>query len=884
MTRPSQGTVQSTVAVLFVFSILLWTLLVAAIAAEHYNRHQEIAAGVARIVACEIYGPAGALEFAAIPWTPIEALSTSYAKTDMVHYVGIWLLGLLGLTVGRVVLTRKNREQENMQRELVESNRKITVILESISDAFFSLDDDLVIQYCNSAAEETFGKGKGELLGKRFFEALPCFQGGDFEECILRAQREKTARSFESQVVEGPYANWYSVNVYPHEEGIAIYLGIITPRKKAEEALRENEALLNLILDTSPAATAMTVHRIVKWVNDAWVKMFGFENKREPIGLDSRTLYPDEENYRRVGALYQELEAGGVVHTEALMKRKDGSVFEAAIYFRAVDPHDLSKGVISAILDISAEKEAQRQLGVSEKKLERALNGAELGWWNLDIQAARAERNERYAHMLGYNLEDIEPTREGWEKLVHPDDIPRVTEAFQAHLVGKAPIYESEYRMKTKDGGWKWVLDRGKIIERDDQGKPLRFAGTILDISDRKALEEGRIEMQRKVLEAQKLESLSLMAGGIAHQFNNLLQIVLGNLELLQMHKLVHGRAAAFVDSAFRAARRAAKLSGLMLDYTGQTLYMPRDVDVNEIVARGEPLFSSVAPRTVRFVIERGEVRHAVTGDAGQLEQVIMSLLTNAAESIGDGPGEIRLATGEMDCDEAYLATTRRELHPAPGRYVFIEVSDTGHGMNAGALERIFDPFYTTKFIGRGLGMAAVLGIVRGHKGGIRIDSEPGKGTTVRVLLPAGAELKAAGKPSETPGQEPGAASRPASSKVLMVDDDETVLQLGRDLLAALGYDGLTASSGEEAIRLCTEPDNGIRCVILDISMPKMDGVQTLRELQRHRPDLKIIISSGYPEAEARLIVGDADVAGFLTKPYDLETFQSLLEKALKQP
>ncbi len=769
-----------------------------------------------------------------------------------------------------------------MQRQLFESNRNIAAIFDSISDAFVSLDDDLVIQYCNLAAERAFGKGKGELLGKNFFDALPRLQEPTFEECLQRAQREKALSAFETVAGEYPSENWYAVNVYPHDEGVSVCLRVITPQKKAEQALRENEALLSLILDTSPAATAMTVNRIVKWVNDTWVKMFGFRDKTEPIGLASRALYPDEDNYQRVGALYERLSDGRVQHTDAEMKRKDGSVFEVAIYFRAVDPLDLSKGVISAILDISDVKEAQRQVAVGKKELERALEGAELGWWSLDIPSQHVERNERYAEMLGYSLDEIDPTLNGWTKLVHPDDLHRVTAAFNEHLEGKSPLYESEHRLKTKDGGWKWVLDRGKIIERDDQGKPRLVAGTIMDVTYRKELEEEHIEMQRKVLQAQKLESLTLMAGGIAHQFNNVLQIVLGNLELLKMNDLVDARAAAFVDAAFRAAQRAAKLSWLMLDYTGQTLYMPGNVDVNETVARGELLFSSVVPRTVRFVIERGEVLHAVTGDATQLEQVIMSLITNAAEAIGDGPGEIRLATGEMDCDEAYLATTRQELRPAPGRYVFIEVSDTGHGMNAGALERIFDPFYTTKFMGRGLGMAAVLGIVRGHKGGIRIDSQPGKGTTVKVLLPAGAELKEAGKATDEPEDEKVRRHLPdaAACKVLMVDDDETVLQLGRDLLAALGYDGLTTMSGEEAIRLCTAPGNAIGCVIVDLCMPKMDGVDTLRELKRRRPDLKIIVSSGFAEPEARLIVGNVDVAGFLTKPYDLETFQTVLAKA----
>ncbi len=270
MPRPLPGTVRSTVVVLFVFSVLLWTALMAAIAANHYSQHKEIAAAIPRIVACEIYGPAGPVEFVPIPWTPIEQLTSSHFKTDMVYYVAIWLLGLIGLTGASVILARKNREQENMQRQLVESNQKIAAILESIGDAFFSLDHDLVIQYCNSAAEIAFGKAKGECLGKHFFEALPCFRGTTMEERLLRAQREKAGRAFETVAGEGSSENWYAVNVYPHDEGMTVYLRIITEQKKTEMALKENEALLSLILDTSPAATAMTVNRIVKWVNDAW--------------------------------------------------------------------------------------------------------------------------------------------------------------------------------------------------------------------------------------------------------------------------------------------------------------------------------------------------------------------------------------------------------------------------------------------------------------------------------------------------------------------------------------------------------------------------------------------------------------------------------------
>ncbi len=768
-----------------------------------------------------------------------------------------------------------------MQQEL-ELSRQITAILGGMTDAFFLLDNAMVIRYCNTTAQTAFNKDKDELLGRPFFDAFSVLRGGIFEESIKLAHSEKAQRSFEAHVQEGPSETWFSVTLFPYESGMAVHLRDITQRKRDEESLREKESLLGVILDTSPAAIAMTVNRIVKWVNDSWVRTFDFRDKNEAVGLDAKTLYPDEENSNRVGELYQRLADGKIASTEVVMKRKNGSLFEAVVYLKAVDPKDLSKGVVSTILDISEGKEAQRQIDVGQRKLEQALNGAELGWWSHNLAANIVHRNENYAKMLGFSPNEIEATPEGWTKLVHPEDRDRVLKAFDDHVTGKTPRYESEYRMRTKDGEWKWVLDRGKVIDRDTRNQPLIAAGTILDVSHSKKLEQERIEMQGKMHQAQKLESLSVMAGGIAHQFNNLLQIVLGNLELLQMQIRWSPRLATYVEGAFKAARRAAKLSGLMLNYTGQSLYMCKDVDINDIVVRSEPLFSSMVPKGVRFILERGEVKHSVSGDAALIEQVIMSLVTNAAEAVGKGPGEIRLVTGEMDCDQAYLATTRPELDPKPGRFVFVEVSDTGHGIDAAGLERIFDPFFTTKFMGRGLGMAAVLGIVRAHKGGIRIDSEVGRGTAVRVLFPARADLNESQYAATDSLAEETLSkfSAKSSRKVLMVDDDEIVLQLGADLLTALGYDGLTASSGEEAIMLCTQPDNAIGCVILDISMPRMDGVQVLRELKRQRPDLKIIISSGFPEPETRLIIGDIQVEGFLTKPYDIETFKTVLEEA----
>jgi signal transduction histidine kinase len=287
----------------------------------------------------------------------------------------------------------------------------------------------------------------------------------------------------------------------------------------------------------------------------------------------------------------------------------------------------------------------------------------------------------------------------------------------------------------TSPDGRVWE-ERGEPVV-DDRGNLIGVVELAQDITERKRLEEERLEMERKLLHAQKLESLGVMAGGIAHDFNNQLAVVLGNLELGLMDQTLGPKTRHSIESAVEAAKRSAELSRQMLVYTGNTLYRPVELDLNELLNKNGDLLKLGFAKDVTLNLESYSAIPPIKGDPHQLQRVIVNLVANASEAIGDQNGNVTIRTGVMDCDEVYLSHSQLEEKPGPGRFVFLEVSDTGSGMDPETQRKLFDPFFSTKFWGRGLGMAELIGIVKGHHGAILVDSAVGKGTTVRVLFPA---------------------------------------------------------------------------------------------------------------------------------------------------
>ena len=398
----------------------------------------------------------------------------------------------------------------------------------------------------------------------------------------------------------------------------------------------------------------------------------------------------------------------------------------------------------------------------------------------------------------------------------------------------------------------------------------------IRDIGERKRAEEERVKMEAQIQQTQKLESLGVLAGGIAHDFNNLLMAILGNIDLAIMDMTPSAPARGNLLEAAKASQRAADLCRQMLAYSGRGRFTSEALDLNEVIEDMKHMLEVSVSKKALLRYNFATDIPAVEADVTQVRQVIMNLVINASDAVGQKSGVVSISTGVMSCDRNYLSETWLNENLPEGMYVYIEVTDTGCGIENGNLSKIFDPFYTTKFTGRGLGLAAVLGIIRGHRGAIKVYSETGKGTTFKVLLPA------ADRSAERVSwmRDVGDDWR-GSGTVLLADDEETIRVLGRRMLERFGFTVMTAANGREAVQIFSENSEGIRCVIMDLTMPHMDGEEAFREMRRIRKDACVVMSSGYNELEINQRFAGKGLAGFIQKPYQMADLASKLKEIL---
>jgi two-component system, cell cycle sensor histidine kinase and response regulator CckA len=462
----------------------------------------------------------------------------------------------------------------------------------------------------------------------------------------------------------------------------------------------------------------------------------------------------------------------------------------------------------------------------------------------------------------------------GWREqseLYRADDL--------AVMTSGQPKLGYEEPQTTPDGGRIW-LRTSKVPLRSLAGEIVGILGTYEDITASKKAEEEQRRLEAQIQHAQKLESLGILAGGIAHDFNNLLVAVLGHADLALASLPQTTPAQHHLEEIRRAAQRASELANQMLAYSGKGRFVVRRLQLNDVVGEMGQLLQAAIPKKVRLHYDLANGLGVVEVDAAQIRQVVMNLVTNAAEAIGDHPGTITLATRMQHVDAAYLQRTSVTQSLPEGEYIFLEVSDNGCGMDAITRERMFEPFFTTKFRGRGLGLAAVLGIVRGHGGTITVFSEPGQGSCFKVLLPA--------RRGEAPTAQPqpvkaAATAAPLRGTVLLVDDEEIVREAAGQMLEHLGFTVLVAVDGAEALGVFRRCREEIRLVLLDMTMPLMDGQETFRELRSLAPDVRVLLASGYNEQDAtsHFVGVDKGLAGFIQKPFALVDLEAKIREIL---
>jgi two-component system cell cycle sensor histidine kinase/response regulator CckA len=402
-------------------------------------------------------------------------------------------------------------------------------------------------------------------------------------------------------------------------------------------------------------------------------------------------------------------------------------------------------------------------------------------------------------------------------------------------------------------------------------GLDAEFFCLDMDLTELNRLAQERMDMERKMLHAQKLESLGVLAGGIAHDFNNLLTAMLGNLDLVLRDVSPVSPAYTSLHDALTAVNRAADLTRQMLAYAGKSQFVLQEINLNRLVEENFHILRTAICKTASLKLNLSPSLPAIRGDLGQLQQVVMNLITNASDALENRPGAIALVTRVAELTTEQLCHSRSEAAASPGRFVVLEVTDDGCGMDESTLNRLFDPFFTTKRSGRGLGLSALLGIIRNHDGVILVDSKPGLGTCFRVAFPALA-IAAPSRPATEALAVTLSRTSLAGMHILLVDDEAGIRLFGQRSLIRMGARVVVAENGVEALALAQEHAGTLSCALVDLTMPQMDGLSCLRALKQSYPGLPVILSSGYARDEVARRLKGHTLDGFISKPYVTET------------
>jgi PAS domain S-box-containing protein len=530
------------------------------------------------------------------------------------------------------------------------------------------------------------------------------------------------------------------------------------------------------------------------------------------------------------------------------------------------------RGMVSFVQDVTKQKQAERALRDSEERFRRMVEIAVEGIWIVDTTGRTTFVNNRMADILGYTREEM-LGRQCFEFFA-PEERERARLEFEERRVELCKTLTAEpheQHFRHKDGSSVWLDITGTPMTDGSDS----FTGVLkmcADVTERKKNEQ-------RLRQAQRLESLGILAGGVAHDFNNLLTAIIGNASLVLERTKPASPSRMMLQSLITASERAAQLTRQLLTYAGKDQGKLQPLDLAAIVKELAPLLTAVVPKMVNLSLKLDDGVHRAEADPAQLQNVMMNLVINAAESIpASTPGKVKVAVSRRTLQRDDYRDAVVPIETSDREYVSFKVTDDGIGMDAATQSRIFDPFFTTKFQGRGLGLAAVLGIVKGFGGTLTVRSAPGQGSVFTVLLPA---IQAAAARMELPRpRSPGTAAGGVGT-ILFVDDDAALRAIAQQTLEDYGYRVLLADNGRQAITMVSAHPE-VRAVVLDMTMPVMGGDSAGPILRSLRPDVPLILSSGYPERDALERVGSGVAAAFLEKPYQPGVLAAKVEEVLR--
>src|SRR5579872_2533821 len=656
---------------------------------------------------------------------------------------------------------------------------------------------------------------------------------------------------------------------------VGAHLNLARARGDAEDKVRKSEERLRFALDAGGGVGTWDydIQEDHIYCNARFAQLFSIDPERAASGVALEAfisrVHPDDSP-RVKESIRRAVETGTEYAEEYRVVQEDGSVrwiyARGRCHLNAAGEPTRFPGVV---FDNTDRKRAEQQLRQQWHLFDTALSNTPDFTYTFDLEGRFTYVNRALLSLWQKPLD--EAVGKNFFELGYPPDLAERLQQQIRQVIDTGQPIRDQTPFTGPDGEtrhYEYIF----VPVRAAGGHVEAVAGSTRDITEGKRTEEEELERQARLRDSARLESLGVMAGGIAHDFNNLLVGILGNASLLA--ELAPERDRAIANEIVLAAERAADLTKQMLAYSGKGHFVLEVLDLNGLIQENLTLLRSSIARNVKVELELGCGACLIEADRGQIQQVVMNILINASEAIGDKPGEIIIRTGITHRRDSRFSTQTQSTVPR-GSYAMVQIQDNGTGMSPETRKRIFDPFFTTKFTGRGLGLAAVLGIVRGHRGDIEVESRPGAGTTFRILLPAAQRASLSHAPAES------VLASPQGQLVLVVDDEQIVRRTASLALERRGFRVLVATDGAEAIEsLRANPD--ISVVILDLTMPIMTGEQAIPVIKAAHPNIPIVLSSGFSEAEISRRFATAGLAGFLQKPYSAQAIIAKVSLALQ--
>ena len=748
---------------------------------------------------------------------------------------------------------------------------------------------------------------KGERLAQEQWPSVRVLSGESLDGLVCRLKhvgrdRERIISVSGTPVFDAAGQVEYAIMV---TQDISERIHAEVALREAKEDAEQQKAQWKAILDhISNGVAVYGSSADLIYMNDAEANIFGFDLGDEDSWTWEQLTanyvlqsYPERQNLRSNEWPIHRVLSGKEIHNETFFVRRVGGDFERVVVLSGTPVYNPQGEVEYAVLvtqDISERMQAENAMRQEKLKAERGeaqleavLSHVNSGIIALDMDSKVVHLNDTFARILGYRSKNEIPRDSLFFETSfcfysYPDheEVP-IEDWPLGHLRGKKSVRDIVYYVKRLDSMWERVVTCYGTTVRSVQGEAELELLVIHDITEKVEREERDRLLQERMEQTQRLESLGVLAGGIAHDFNNLLMAIVGHADLALMELSPLSPVAEDIGEIKTSSKRAAELCSQLLAYSGKGKLEEKSFSISELVHEMLHMLKTCISKKCMLTLDMEDDLPLTEGDPSQMRQIIMNFVINASEAIGDLSGVISVSTGVMECSLEYLQNGYVLKPSRPGRYVTLEVSDNGTGMDHETLQRIFEPFFTTKFSGRGLGLSATLGIIRSHGGGLRVYSEPGIGTTFKVLFP----VVNTGNSFQRLNLEEGGSDVfwHGQGMVLLVDDEETVRAICSRQLARLGLNVLTAVNGQEAVDIYRKKQDEISLVILDLTMPKMGGEEAFRELRAINPEVKVVLASGYTKGDVVSRFSGKKISGFLRKPYTLGELSVVLSELLPQ-